>query len=148
MFPVEAPCHAAAAASSSTPSHQNTNTSWRAPPSGWIKINTDSSFLGRDLPGGAGAIARDDNGRVIIAACSPISRYSNADDAEAKAALMGIKVLSGMGYSKIILDMDSAAVVSALRAVGPDRSMSWATVDETKKMLKEAYIYRINHVRR
>jgi ribonuclease HI len=71
-----------------------------------------------------------------------------AEEVEAKATLMGIKSIQGMGYSKIILEVDCSVVVSALRARGPDRSKNWFTIDETKKMLKEMFAFRSEHTRR
>ncbi|KAM0862719.1 hypothetical protein ACQ4PT_045084 [Festuca glaucescens] len=122
--------------------------SWSAPPEGWIKVNTDASFSGSGIPAGAGAVARDHNGKVVIASCSPIARCSDADEAEAKAALLGVKLMVGMGHQKIILELDSAIVVAALRSGDADRSKYWATIDETKKILKESYAFCINHERR
>jgi hypothetical protein len=106
------------------PSPSSRKSTWCAPPPGWIKITSDASFIGRNQPGGAGAVARDDKGSVIIAACSPIRCCKNAEDAEAQAALLAVKMMSGMGYTQIILEMDCTTAVSALQAAGPDRSES------------------------
>jgi ribonuclease HI len=96
-----------------------------------------------DVPGEAGAIARDDKSKVIIAACAPISRCRSVEEAKAKAALMGIKVLSGLGATLVILELDPA-----LKSTEPNRSLCWATINEIKKLLRDAYIYRINHAKR
>ncbi|KAM0844489.1 hypothetical protein ACQ4PT_057047 [Festuca glaucescens] len=96
---------------------------WSAPPDGWIKINSDASFRSGDIPGGAGAVARDSQGKVIFATCSPITQCFSAEEAEAKAALMAIKLIQDRGYEKIILEMDCAVAVGALRSVEMDRTL-------------------------
>jgi ribonuclease HI len=121
---------------------------WSAPPDGWIKINSDASFSSVGKPGGAGAVVRDSQGKVILAACSPITHCFSAEEAEAKAALMAIKLIQDRGYEKIILEMDCAVAVGALRSAELDRSRLWSTYDETKSCLKKYGAYRILHVKR
>jgi ribonuclease HI len=129
-------------------STRDTCCSWTAPPPGWIKINSDASFIGRDKPGGAGAVARDCHGNVIIAACSPLPRCLDAEDAEAKAALRAMKLIGDLGHEKVILEMDCVGAVEALRSYGPNRSRMWSTYDETKLLLQNFGEFRIYHVKR
>ncbi|KAM0824250.1 hypothetical protein ACQ4PT_070330 [Festuca glaucescens] len=96
---------------------------WSAPPVGWIEVNTDASFIGSDKSGGAGAVGRDSNGGVSIAACSPMARCHDAEEAEAKEALLGIKLLQNLGFDKVILELDCVAVARALRSEEVDRSL-------------------------
>jgi ribonuclease HI len=109
---------------------------WSAPPEGWVKLNTDVSFIGADKPSGAGAVARCSDGRVVLAACSPIATCYDAEDAEAKAALLGAKLMQGMCYDNIILETDCVAVASALRSNDINRSKQWSIYDGTKLLLK------------
>jgi hypothetical protein len=84
---------------------------WSAPPEGWIKLNTDGSFLAKDNSAGAGFIDRDHLGRCCLLlgyACN------DAEDAEAKAALLGIKMLADKYQSKVILELDCASAVVTL----------------------------------
>ncbi|KAM0871304.1 hypothetical protein ACQ4PT_039474 [Festuca glaucescens] len=96
----------------------------------------------------SGIETTDNEDAEAHAACSPIRCCKNAEDAEEHAALLAVKMMAGMGYTQIVLELDCATAVSALQAAGPDRSESWVTIDETKKSLKDAYNYSINHVRR
>ncbi|KAM0902553.1 hypothetical protein ACQ4PT_019230 [Festuca glaucescens] len=121
---------------------------WSAPPAGWIKVNSDASFVGSDAPGGAGVVARDSRGRVIIDACSPIAKCQDAEDAKAKAALRGIKMIQGMGVGKVILELDYTAVVAALCSKEMDRSKLWLVYDETKNLLKNMDNFKVCHVKR
>jgi ribonuclease HI len=127
---------------------QRVVTPWSPPPDGWIKLNTDASFIGTERPGGAGAVARDPGGNVLLAACSPIVKCGSAEEAEAKAVLMGVRALTGLGHNKLILEMDCSSVAAALRTVGQDRSPLWHTYDQTKKILSESFEFRISLVRR
>jgi ribonuclease HI len=121
---------------------------WDAPPQGWIKLNTDASFISADQASGGGAVARDSNGVVLFAACSPIRNCSDAVDAEAKAALRGIDLAFSLGHTRVILELDCARTVSALRSVDIDRSKQWATYDHAKSILKSLDDHRVIHTRR
>jgi hypothetical protein len=63
---------------------------------------------------------------------------SNAEDAEAKAALKvkGPMLLVGSGHDKIILELDCARAVVAPRSSLTDRSVQWATYDRAKSLIK------------
>jgi hypothetical protein len=78
------------------PDRQKTGNQWTPDPSpiGWIKLNTDASFIGSDRPGGAGAVARDSDGKVILVVCSPITRCRSAEQAEAIAGAPGREIPS------------------------------------------------------
>jgi ribonuclease HI len=121
---------------------------WSSPPSSWVKLNTDASFIGCTKPGGAGAVVRDSNGRVLLAACTPLPRCADTEDAEAKAALVGIRLIQGMGYERVILELDCLAVSKALRSAGTDRSRQWAIYDEAKRLLTNLQEYNIQNVKR
>ncbi|KAM0836970.1 hypothetical protein ACQ4PT_061973 [Festuca glaucescens] len=121
---------------------------WSAPPESWVKLNTDASFIGADKLGGAGAVVRCSDGRVVLAACSPITTCHDAEDAQAKAALLGAKLMQGMGYDNIILETDCVAVASALRSNDINRSKQWSIYDETKMLLKNYRNVKVVHAKR
>jgi len=127
---------------------QTTICGWTPPPEGWIKLNTDAAFTSMKIPGGSGAIARDHQGRIVLAACSPLPSCIDAVEAEAKAALLGVRVALGHGHDKIILETDSSMVAVALQSCSLDRSELWATYEETKDLLKKLNDHRIGHVKR
>jgi ribonuclease HI len=127
---------------------KSANPCWQPPEEGWIKLNTDAAFCKKDSTGGAGAVARDHKGTVVLAACSPIQKCHSAEQAEAIAALRGLKLLEGTHHEKILLESDSSAVVAALRSPEPDRSLLWSTFDEAKQILKGKGDSRIVHTRR
>jgi ribonuclease HI len=111
---------------------------WTPPPQGWVKLNTDVSFLSAEGASGVGDVLRDHHGKVLLAACSPIPRCIDAMDAEAMVVLWGINLLRGLGHSRVILEADNATVVgAALRSKELDRSRSWATYDQIKRWLSD-----------
>ena len=93
-------------------------------------------------------MARDTQGNLISTASCPIPNCGDAEEAEALAAMFGVRTLSGLGHEKIILEMECAAVAAALKAPGHDRSNNWSTVDETKRLLKNTTETRIIQVRK
>jgi ribonuclease HI len=99
-----------------TSTHQEANerSRWAAPPRDWNKLNTDAAFSGENHPGGAGAIVRDSDGRVLMAACSPLTSCRDAEDAEARSALLGVKLIEGLDHEKVILELDCAAAVKEI----------------------------------
>jgi ribonuclease HI len=121
---------------------------WSPPLDGWIKLYTDASFIGTENTGGAGAVARDPGGNMLLAVCLPIVKCGSAEEAEAKVVLMGVRELTGLGHNKLILEMYCSSVAAVLRTVGQDRSSLWHTYDQMKKILSESFEFRISLVRR
>jgi ribonuclease HI len=121
---------------------------WRPPSPGWIKLNTDASFIGNGRPSAAGAVARNHKGDVVLAACSPLISCLDAEDAEAKAALMGIKLLTDRGIDKIIIEGDYALVTNALRSEAVDRSKLWAKYEEARSLLADFQEHRVEKINR
>ncbi|KAM0916629.1 hypothetical protein ACQ4PT_009996 [Festuca glaucescens] len=66
---------------------RTTKGNWTRPPADWIKLNTNASFIGQGNPSAAGAVARDHEGNAILAACSPLPSYKDAEEAKLNAAL-------------------------------------------------------------
>jgi ribonuclease HI len=121
---------------------------WQPRPTGWIKVNTDGSFSQRDLKGGAGIVIRDCSGTVLAAGCSVLEKCQEAEEAEATAALQGIKLAISLGLQSFCLELDCAAAVNAIRTQESDRSAHWATYEEAKKLPKAVRNHSISLVKR
>jgi ribonuclease HI len=93
-------------------------------------------------------VARNNSGQVIFAACCPITKCQDAEEAEARAALKGINLLQGLGHDRIILELDCATAVTAIRSKEPDRSKLWPIYDETKENLKNLGDFVVHHVKK
>jgi ribonuclease HI len=151
----QVPCHvdskgkrSLAPTSSTRPEVDVAPPSWTAPPVGWIKLNTDGSMLPNSKISGAGAVARDSTGAVIFAACTPLPNCTDVEEAEARAALLGLTILSRHGPSRVILEMDNVAAVTALRAKTQNRSRVWAVYQEAKALLLDMHDCVIIHTKR
>nr|CAD1832837.1 unnamed protein product [Ananas comosus var. bracteatus] len=89
---------------------KNLVVSWLPPPEGWVKLNTNGSFVSKDSSGGAGFVATDCNGHFLFAGAtdcrgvdSPYSELCGIRSAltEAKKA----------GLLRVILESDSSSAV-------------------------------------
>lgn len=98
---------------------------WSAPPPGWVKLNTDGSLPPNSTTGGAGAVARDCTGKVLFAACTSLYNCTDAEEAEARAALWGLNLMSRHDPTRVVLEMDCIASVAALQSNDQDRSRLW-----------------------
>jgi hypothetical protein len=110
-------------------------TNWRRPNPGWIKLNSDASFFPSSGQAGAGAVVRDDSGKIMLAACVPLSNCRSPKEAEAKALLYGISLMDNCSNLNLALETDCASLVSKLNSKDIDRSKIWATIDEIKDTL-------------
>jgi ribonuclease HI len=108
---------------------------WAAPLKGWIKLNTDTSFSGENRPGGAGAVVKNSEGRVSIAAYCPLSGFHNDEDTQARSALMGVKLLEGLGHEKVIQTATQLSRRSALS--------SWIDLLCGTRMIKQRFCRRV-----
>lgn len=95
---------------------------WREPPDGFYKINCDGTFLPGTCKGGWGFVIRDNTGQVMAAGAGATEFLMNAQHAEAVACFEGIKHATRMGLDKIIVELDAATVVDAIRNSECDRS--------------------------
>ena len=82
----------------------------------------------------------------MLAACTPMAKVCDPEEAEAKAALLAIKLLGHRKNDRIVLELDCANVAAALRAKEVDRSRLWATYEESKTLLKSFKDHRINSI--
>jgi ribonuclease HI len=85
---------------------------------------------------------------VIFAACSPLTKCQDAEEAETRAALKGIKLLQGLGRDRIIMEVDCAIAVTDIRSKGPDRSNLCPIYDETKQNLMNLGEFVVQYVQR
>jgi ribonuclease HI len=122
--------------------------SWTAPAQGWIKLNTDGSFDCKSRTGGAGAIARDHNGNIVAAGCSFLPHCHDAEEAEARATLMGIQLIAHLQQLKLEVEVDCSSVAVALKSKEQDRSNLWTVYEDAKLMLKGVHEYNIKPTNR
>jgi hypothetical protein len=90
-------------------------TTWKAPTSGWIKINVDASFV-NDICSIA-CICRNhsDSGKALWARNEANIKCQDIVEAEAKACLLGPQSAERVNDSVIFLESDKSVVVNAIK---------------------------------
>ncbi|KAK1685810.1 hypothetical protein QYE76_046658 [Lolium multiflorum] len=73
---------------------------------------------------------------------------TDIEEAEARAAMLGLSILSRQGPVRVILEMDSTTTVSALRSESQDRSRLWTVYQEAKRMLLNMEECIVRHSKR
>ena len=66
-----------------------TTARWMTPEEGWVKLNTDASFIQASGGSWGGAVARDAQGRVRLSACLELGKCNSPVEAEVAAVLGG-----------------------------------------------------------
>jgi ribonuclease HI len=113
----------------SKPMKELCKASWCKPQPGWMKINTDASFLAETGATHWGAIVRDHEGKTILSAWSPIDRCNNAAEAEVEAASEVLCIAACLNMPSV-LESDCQYVVDCLSNHVLDRSQACFIVDE------------------
>lgn len=84
--------------------------SWCPPPKGWVKLNSDGSFVGRDSNGGAGFVARDSNGRFLFAGASDCPGVTPLYS-ELFGMRFALTEAKNASLPRVILESDSSSAV-------------------------------------
>ena len=92
--------------------------SWLRPPLGCIKLNVDGCSRGNLGLSTTGGVLRDGHGR-LIAAFGHFLGYSPVLFSELKALLLGLEMALELGLSSLIVESDSATVISWVTLAGP-----------------------------
>ncbi|XP_073009192.1 uncharacterized protein [Typha latifolia] len=118
---------------------------WRRPRRGRVKVNVDGAFRLGACQAGAGAIIRDDKGKVVMVRWEPTPTVSPLH-AEAWAMQMGLSLLSGDQFVEV--ESDSEQLVKILREEGPCPWQVQCIVREYKTTLAKLAECTISHVRK
>ncbi|KAK1628129.1 hypothetical protein QYE76_002444 [Lolium multiflorum] len=106
---------------------------WLKPNAGSVKLTIDGSF--KDGVGGAGMMLRDDTSVIVFSACKWISPCIEPLEAELQACLVGLDLALAHSSLPVIIDTDSAQMVSMIQAPGMDRSIHSHVVSEIKVLV-------------
>lgn len=121
-------------------------TGWSPPEHGWVKLNSDGSFVAVG-DAGAGMILRDEAGSIIFAACRKLYSCRDALEAELCACMEGLSVAIQRSELLIIVEMDSSVAVSMVQSKEVDRSV-YASIVKEIKYLRGLRLSCITHVPR
>nr|XP_045084679.1 uncharacterized protein LOC123494096 [Aegilops tauschii subsp. strangulata] len=126
----------------------NFNRRWVPPVQGTVKLNTDAAFEGETGVCAAGVIARDERGRVLFAESKGLPPSSGVDEAEARAALVGLHTLAGRYNGRVILEMDNQSIVKEVEAQTQPRSACYGLIMDIRRAMESFSACKISHVKR
>ncbi|KAL0413245.1 UNVERIFIED_CONTAM: putative mitochondrial protein [Sesamum radiatum] len=97
-------------------------TRWTCPPDGMIKINCDGAVFETDHEAGIGVVARDSRGICLAWASHRVCHRADGELAEELAARRAMELASRNHWDSIILESDSANLISKLNSDAHDSS--------------------------
>ena len=119
---------------------------WKRPDAGWVKVNTDA--IVQDLLNNfaVGGIIRGQDGRFLGAFRKRVKKMA-IFEAELIAIVEGVKYCHMKNHSHIIVESDSLAVITFLKASNDDVNWKWwshvhALNQLSDLHLKFCHIYR------
>lgn len=121
---------------------------WVAPVQGTAKLNTDTSFLLDSGQGWAGAIARDCRGFVFLWKCRQLPNSSSVEEAEARAALIGLQALGNVFRGPVELELDCKTVVDCLNSDGTCLAPYYGVIQDIKAALAGFASAKVSHTGR
>ncbi|CAL9028853.1 unnamed protein product [Prunus brigantina] len=87
---------------------------WSPPPTSVYKINIDASWVSCTLQAGLGVVVRNSAGNFMGGCC--VTRLaSSAIEAEAHAALKGVKLAAERGFPNVVFESDSKELVQSVK---------------------------------
>jgi hypothetical protein len=120
---------------------QKSKGAWKKPDAGWKKVNTDASFVLSCSSGSCGAVIRDEEGNLLMAAAKRYTHIPNVLTAEALAARDGLLLALSGSYNAVILELDNLALVNLLRSVAGEQSECWGDSESSPSRTKNKRVF-------
>ncbi|VAI39971.1 unnamed protein product [Triticum turgidum subsp. durum] len=108
---------------------------WRPPNEGWVKLNTDGSYVDSDNAG-AGMILRNSTGGIIFSACRSLFSCRDAVEAELGAIMEGLSLAIQWSELPVAIETDSSLAVAMVTSTEVDRSIYAALVNEIRLLMR------------
>ncbi|XP_040361720.1 uncharacterized protein LOC121049178 [Rosa chinensis] len=121
---------------------------WEAPENGWLKCNSDGSFLAAANRGGVGVVIRDHAGTFKAATMKQLDQVVSPFHAELLALYEGVKLAQALQYDKVESETDCLLLVHALKQEATDCSNLGFMLEEVKELLRGHVHYMISFVPR
>lgn len=106
-----------------------------APHPDYIKINFDASYDMATGSGGWGALARNAEGEMVLAAAGGLQNMQDVMHAEASALLKAIQVTEHFGMGRVIFQTDCLSLQQATASSMSDRNPLGVLFREAKFQL-------------
>ncbi|OEL34167.1 hypothetical protein BAE44_0004812 [Dichanthelium oligosanthes] len=130
------------------PARPTYHSSWTPPEQGWVKVNTDASFLEASFSGGSGCVIRDSCGEVLAAEARWHNNVSDVLTMEALAARNGLLVAVAYGYRRVVLEIDNLSLVNELISSDESRSSIAGLWHEIRELGRSFISFKVFYVRR
>ncbi|CAL1375198.1 unnamed protein product [Linum trigynum] len=85
---------------------------WRAPPAGWMNLNSDGSVVAGNAA--AGGVIRDQDGRFIMAFSRNLGG-GTVTRAELAGVVYGLHTAWRLGYRKVVAQVDSMVIIQLIK---------------------------------
>lgn len=95
---------------------------WKLPAQGWLKLNTDASFLEATGEAWWGAALRSEEGRIVTATWGHCPTCASVEEAEVTACVESLHILALDSGTKIHLEVDCQVIIARLERATKDRS--------------------------
>lgn len=121
---------------------------WKKPPAGHIKVNTDGAFIASSSTGATGAVIRREDGSFVQASAPSLIPVASALIAEAEALRDGVMLVPHGIREGVIVETDSQELVSLWRSRKDGRSDVAAILGDVQDISAVFASFTVNHVRR
>ncbi|CAN0922359.1 Putative ribonuclease H protein At1g65750 [Linum grandiflorum] len=112
-----------------------------------VIVNTNCSVLQPSGDAAGGVILRNSLG-ICLAAFAANFGICTITRAELQAAIHGLHIAWELGYRKVNLQINSAAIISLLRNTSRDDMRHRACLEEFRELINRDWIVRITHTYR
>ncbi|GKV27974.1 hypothetical protein SLEP1_g37084 [Rubroshorea leprosula] len=128
---------------------RRSETRWRPPEAGFIKINVDGAISMQNGAYGMGAVARNHQGEVLAAMACKGQGVVAAEIAEACSLRMALQWAHDLTFRKIFLETDCVSLVTAINNEFLSTNSSLGAVLSDCRVLMTSFMHcQVNHIRR
>jgi ribonuclease HI len=93
---------------------QPVQSKWEPPPSGFVKVNFDASFIPELKNGSYGYVIRAEDGEFLAAGAGKLNHLRSALHGEAEACIAAMEGTSNLGMFRVLFESDSTTLIEAI----------------------------------
>ena len=105
------------------------------PPAEVLKINSDGAFHEKEKTGAWGFVVRDSDGHGVLAGSRFLPAVHDALSAEGEACLAALNAAMEAGISRVIVEADSANLLTAIQTTKFDQAPGGVIFREIRELL-------------
>ncbi|XP_055802719.1 uncharacterized protein LOC129871761 [Solanum dulcamara] len=120
---------------------------WRKPSAHMVKLNTDGSALHNPGKIGGGGLLRNNQGDLLFAFSTPFGEGTN-NQSEILAAIFGLTWCLQLGYTKVILEVDSELVIRWIKHLAQPPWTVRTQLQQLQDISHQFQVFKCNHTYR